>query len=74
MPFHVTLLGIYRGFDEDDPRNNITSDIPYIYQIVNDISETMGSKWAGDQRMVIQHAPYMKLEGVIHAGKESSRH
>jgi hypothetical protein len=72
MPFHVTLLGIYRGSDEDDPINNITNDIPFIYQMVNNISIAMGSNWAGDHRMVIQHAPNQKLEGVIHCGKEPS--
>ena len=70
MPFHVTLLGAHRGSDEDDPINSITDDIPFIYQMVNNISIAMGSNWAGDGRMVIQHAPTMKLEGVLHSGKE----
>ena len=72
MPFHVTLLGIYQGTDEDDPINNITNDIPYIYQIVNNISTAMGSMWAGESRMVIAHAPFQNLDGIIHAGKEPS--
>jgi hypothetical protein len=72
MPFHVTLLGVYRGSDEDDPINNITDDIPFIYRMVNDISTTMGSKWAGDHRMMIQHAPNSKYEGAIHAGTDPS--
>jgi hypothetical protein len=70
MPFHVTLLGVYRGSDEDDPINNITDDIPYIYQMVSNISNTMGSRWAGDRRMVIGHAPYLNLDRTIHAGTE----
>ena len=70
MPFHVTLLGVYRGSDEGDPINDITDDIPYIYQMVNNISIAMGSNWAGDRRMVIQHAPNPKLERLIHSGKE----
>ena len=70
MPFHVTLLGVYRGTDEDDPINNITDDIPYIYEMVNNISTTIGSKWAGERRMVIGHAPYQNYDFSIHAGKE----
>ena len=70
MPFHVTLLGVYRGSDEDDPINNITDDIPYIYQMVNNMSKTRGSTWAGDRRMMIQHAPKLYEEAEIHAGKE----
>ena len=70
MPFHVTLLGVYRGSDEDDPINNITDDIPYIYQMVSNISTTIGSKWAGDSRMVIAHAPYQNLNATLHAGTE----
>ena len=71
MPFHVTLLGIYRGSDENDPMNNITGDIPYIYQAVNNISVTMGSKWAGDRRFSIRHAPIQYAEAQLHAGNES---
>jgi hypothetical protein len=70
MPFHVTLLGVYRGTDDNDPRNNITNDIPYIYNIVSNISSTVGSTWGGNRRMMIQHAPNFRVEGVVHAGKD----
>jgi hypothetical protein len=59
MPFHVTLLGVYRGSDEDDPINNITDDIPHIHQLVHDNSATMGSTWAGDRKSKL------KFEGVV---------
>jgi hypothetical protein len=72
MPFHVTLLGVYRGTDENNPINNITDDIPYIYQMVHNISMNMGSKWTGDRRMVIRHAPYQYIDGQLHAGKGPS--
>jgi hypothetical protein len=70
MPFHVTLLGVYRGTEEDDPINNITDELPYIYEYVSKIASSMGSKWAGNARMTIQHAPNFHVEGVLHAGKE----
>ena len=68
----MTLLGVYRGSDEDDPMNNITDDIPYIYEMVNNISTTVGSRWASDRRMVIRHAPYQNLDATMHAGNESA--
>lgn len=72
MPFHVTLLGIYRGSTDEDIANNISDDIPYIYNIVSNISTQIGSKWTGNHRMVIQHAPKMSNDPVIHAGIEPS--
>jgi hypothetical protein len=74
MPFHVTLLGVYRGTDENDPKNDITSDIPHIFKVVSNISWAIGSKWAGEHRMIIQHAPKFHVEGVIHAGKDPVQH
>jgi hypothetical protein len=73
MPFHVTLLGVHRGNDEDDPMNNITDDIPYIYDKVNNISISMGSKWAGDRRFMMRHAPFFYASAEIHAGKDPKK-
>jgi hypothetical protein len=40
MPFHKTLLAMYRGTTDEDVANNITDDIPYIHDVVSNIFNT----------------------------------
>ena len=79
MPYHVTLQGIRYGKDYSSlPENDITSQLPLIFDTVSDLSKTVGRTWTGPQasflrsvgRMVVSHAPYFAFEGTLHTGKE----
>lgn len=82
MPFHVTLMGFRYAPSEDqyyskDPRDDIGSQIPHIYEMVSSVSNEIGNAWTGmswngrsPKRMPIHFGPYFDFQGTLHAGKE----
>ena len=71
MPFHVTLVGMRLGKNVESclPHYNISSTIPAIYSIMQQISNDYQWEWnPRNKGMTIDRKPRMSLKADVHTG------
>jgi 2'-5' RNA ligase len=68
MPFHSTLAGIYFGESSEsyNPLNNISSQLPVIHSIVQNLSNSKMEDWNPSDGIRVLHDPRSSSEGGLH--------